>query len=176
VKRVTHAPREMPPKGAQAACQRAPSLRLALLDCLAGLESSSTQLHQLPLRGVVGRLQHLGLVRRVPQRGSQAWVPRAKKIKKGTNPRGEGQQNKGTKRQLTFNLLPLHLESLGGGASTRSYPCPRLTAGSLGAGRPARDEEASAPCLEPSATMWPSHLLTSAPAWGSGAGVGRLAH
>jgi hypothetical protein len=28
------------------------------------------------------------------------------------NPRGEGQQNKGTKRQLTFNLLPLHLESL----------------------------------------------------------------
>jgi hypothetical protein len=48
----------------------------------------------------------------VPQRGSQAWIPRAKKIKKGTNPRGEGQQNEGTKRQLTFNLLPLHLESL----------------------------------------------------------------
>jgi hypothetical protein len=24
--------------------------------------------------------------------------------------------------------------------------------------------------------MWPSHRLTSAPAWGSGAGVGRLAH
>jgi hypothetical protein len=36
----------------------------------------------------------------------------SKKIKKGTNPRGEGQQNKGTKRQLTFNLLPLHLETL----------------------------------------------------------------
>jgi hypothetical protein len=26
------------------------------------------------------------------------------------------------------------------------------------------DEEASTPCLEPPATMWPSHRLTSAPA------------
>jgi hypothetical protein len=38
------------------------------------------------------------------------------------------------------------------------------------------DEEASTPRLEPPATMWPSHRLTSGPAWGSGAGVGRLAH
>jgi hypothetical protein len=48
----------------------------------------------------------------MPQRGSQAWIPRAKEIKKRTNPRREDQQNKGTKRQLTFNLLALHLESL----------------------------------------------------------------
>jgi hypothetical protein len=32
------------------------------------------------------------------------------------------------------------------------------------------------PCLGPPATMWSSHLLTSVPAWGSGASVGRLAH
>jgi hypothetical protein len=32
------------------------------------------------------------------------------------------------------------------------------------------------PRLEPPATMWTSHCLISAPAWGSGAGVGRLAH
>jgi hypothetical protein len=30
----------------------------------------------------------------------------------GPNPRREDQQNKRIKRQLTFNLLPLHLESL----------------------------------------------------------------
>jgi hypothetical protein len=38
------------------------------------------------------------------------------------------------------------------------------------------DEEASTPCLELPATMWSSHRLTSAPAWDSGAGVGRLPH
>jgi hypothetical protein len=43
-------------------------------------------------------------------------------------------------------------------------------------GGAARDEEASALCLRPPATMWSSHLLTRTPAWGSGAGVGRLAH
>jgi hypothetical protein len=41
-----------------------------------------------------------------------SWIPRAKEIKKRTNPQREDQQNKATKRQLTFNLLPLHLESL----------------------------------------------------------------
>jgi hypothetical protein len=76
----------MPTKGTQAACQRAPSLRLALLDRLAGLEGRSAQLYQLSLGGVVGRLQRLGPIGRVPQRGVQAWIPRAKKIKKGTNP------------------------------------------------------------------------------------------
>jgi hypothetical protein len=70
------------------------------------------QLYQLLLGGVVGRLQCLDPIGRAPQRGAQAWIPPAKKIKKGTNPRREYQQNKATKRQLTFNLLPLHLESL----------------------------------------------------------------
>jgi hypothetical protein len=64
-------------------------------------------------------------------------------------------------------LLLLGVGEVGAGASTHSSP---------EAGGPTRDEEASAPCLGPLATMWPSHLLTSAPAWGSGAGVGRLAH
>jgi hypothetical protein len=102
----------MPTKGVQTACQQGSSARLALLDCLAGLEGGSAQLYQLPLGGVVGRLQRLGPIGRTPQRGSLAWIPQAKKIKKGTNPRREDQQNKGTKQQLTFNLLPLHLESL----------------------------------------------------------------
>jgi hypothetical protein len=87
-------------------------MRLALLNCLAGLEGDSAQLYQLPLGGVVGLLQRLGPIGRTPQRGSQAWIPRANKIKKGTNPRREDHQTKGTKRQLTFNLLPVHLESL----------------------------------------------------------------
>jgi hypothetical protein len=102
----------MPTKGAQTAGQRASSVRLTLLDRLAGLKGDSAQLYQLPLRGVVGRLQRLGPIGCTPQRGAQAWIPRAKKIKKGTNPRREDQQNKMTKRQLTFDLLPLHLESL----------------------------------------------------------------
>jgi hypothetical protein len=102
----------MTTKGTRTACQRASSARLALLDCLAGLEGGSAQLYQLPLGGVVGRLQCLGSISRTPQRGAQDWIPRAKKIKKGTNPRREDQQNKTTKRQLTFNLLPLHLKSL----------------------------------------------------------------
>jgi hypothetical protein len=64
-------------------------------------------------------------------------------------------------------LLLLGVGEVGGGASTRSSPEE---------GGPARDEEASAPCLRPPATMWPSHLLARAPSRGSGAGVGRLAH
>jgi hypothetical protein len=73
-------------------------------------------------------------------------------------------------------LLLLGVDEVGGGASTLSCPYPGLAAGSLEAGGAAWDEEASAPCHELPATMWPSHLLTSAPAWGSGAGAGRLAH
>jgi hypothetical protein len=42
--------------------------------------------------------------------------------------------------------------------------------------RAARDEEASTPRLEPPATMWTSHCVTSAPVWGSGAGMGRFTH
>jgi hypothetical protein len=64
-------------------------------------------------------------------------------------------------------LLLLGVGEVGGGSSTRPLP---------EAGGPAREEEASAPCLWPLVTMWPSHRLTSAPAWGAGAGVGRLAH
>jgi hypothetical protein len=69
---AAHAPRDVPAKGAQAAGQRASSLRLALFDGSAGLEGRGTQLHQLPLGGVVGGLQRLGPVGRVPQRGAQA--------------------------------------------------------------------------------------------------------
>jgi hypothetical protein len=47
-------------------------LRLSLFDGLAGLEGRGTQLHQLPLGGVVGGLQRLGSVGRMPQRDAQA--------------------------------------------------------------------------------------------------------
>jgi hypothetical protein len=47
VKGAEHAPRDMPPEGTQATRQRAPGLRLAFLDCLAGLEGGGPQLSQL---------------------------------------------------------------------------------------------------------------------------------
>jgi hypothetical protein len=72
VKRAAHAPRDMSTKGAQTAGQRASSLRLALFDRLAGIEGRGAQLYQLPLGGVVGSLQRLGPIGRVPQRGAQA--------------------------------------------------------------------------------------------------------
>jgi hypothetical protein len=87
-------------------------VRLALLDRPTGLEGRSAQLYQLLLGTVVGRLQRLGSIGHAPQRGAQAWIPQARKFKKGSNPRREDQQNKATKRRLTFNLLPLPLESL----------------------------------------------------------------
>jgi hypothetical protein len=62
----------MPAEGAQEAGQRAPSLRLALFHGLAGLEGCGTQLYQLLLGGVVGGLQRLGPIGRMPQRGAQA--------------------------------------------------------------------------------------------------------
>jgi hypothetical protein len=62
----------VPAEGAQAAGQRAPSLRLALLHDPAGLEGRGAQLQQLLLGGVVGGLQRLGTLGRVPQRGVQA--------------------------------------------------------------------------------------------------------
>jgi hypothetical protein len=70
VQRPAHAPGDVPAKGAQAAGQQAPSLRLALLHGLAGLEGRGAQLQQLLLGGVVGGLQRLGTVGRVPQRGA----------------------------------------------------------------------------------------------------------
>jgi hypothetical protein len=102
----------VPTKDAQAARQRASGLCLALFDRLAGLEGSGAQLYQLLLRGVIGRAHSLGLSGRVSQRGPQASTPQTRKVKMGSNPRREDQQNKRIKRQLTFNLLPLHLESL----------------------------------------------------------------
>jgi hypothetical protein len=69
VQSPAHAPGDMPAEGAQAASQRASSLCLALFHGLAGLEGRGMQ---LPLRGVVGGLQRLGPVGRVPQRGAQA--------------------------------------------------------------------------------------------------------
>jgi hypothetical protein len=62
----------VPAEGVQAAGQRASSLRLALFDGPTGLEGRGAQLHQLPLGGVVGGLQRLSPVGRVPQRGAQA--------------------------------------------------------------------------------------------------------
>jgi hypothetical protein len=64
----------MPTKGAQTAGQRASGLRLALFDRLACLKGRSAQLHQLLLGGVVGGLQRLSPVGRMPQRGAQAWT------------------------------------------------------------------------------------------------------
>jgi hypothetical protein len=59
-------------KGAEATRHRAPSLRLALLDFLAGLEGGGPQLLQLLLRGVVGHLHSLRLGCQVPQGNPQA--------------------------------------------------------------------------------------------------------
>jgi hypothetical protein len=59
----------VPAEGAQAAGQRASSLRLALFHGLAGLEGRRTQ---LLLGGVVGGLQRLGPIGCVLQRGAQA--------------------------------------------------------------------------------------------------------
>jgi hypothetical protein len=62
----------VPAKGAQADGQRAPSLRLALLHGPASLEGCGVQLQQLLLGGVVGGLQRLSSLGRVPQRGAEA--------------------------------------------------------------------------------------------------------
>jgi hypothetical protein len=65
-------PGNMAATGAQAVGQRTPGLRLAFLHGPAGLEGRGTQLQQLLLGGVVGGLQRLGPLSRVPQRGAQA--------------------------------------------------------------------------------------------------------
>jgi hypothetical protein len=69
---TTHALGDVPPEGAQAARQRAPGLRLVLLDPLAGLEGGGLQRLQLLLRAVVGRLHCLSLGGHVLQGGLQA--------------------------------------------------------------------------------------------------------
>jgi hypothetical protein len=72
VKGATHAPGNMPTEGTQATRRRAPGLRLAFFDLLAGLEGGGPHLFQLLLRGVVGRLHRLGLGSHIPQSGPQA--------------------------------------------------------------------------------------------------------
>jgi hypothetical protein len=72
VQGLAHAPSDVPAWGAQAAGQRAPSLCLALFHGPAGLEGRRAQLQQLPLGRVVGGLQRLDQLGRVPQRGAQA--------------------------------------------------------------------------------------------------------
>jgi hypothetical protein len=67
-----HAPGDVATKGVEAARHRAPGLRLAFLDFLAGLEGGGSQLLQLLLCGVVGCLHSLSLGHRVPQGGLQA--------------------------------------------------------------------------------------------------------
>jgi hypothetical protein len=61
-------------------------------------------------------------------------------------------------------LLLLGVGEEGGWRVDMLLPCPGPAAGPLEPGAVAWDEEASTPCLEPPATMWPSHRLTSAPA------------
>jgi hypothetical protein len=63
VKGAAHALGNVPAKGTEATCHRAPGLHLALLDPLACLECGGPQLFQLLLRGVVGRLDGLRLGR-----------------------------------------------------------------------------------------------------------------
>jgi hypothetical protein len=69
VKGSAHAPRDVPAEGTQATRQRAPGLRFAFLDRLAGLKSGGPQLPQLLFHRVVGRAHGLGLGGRVPQGG-----------------------------------------------------------------------------------------------------------
>jgi hypothetical protein len=73
---------------------------------------------------------------------------------------------------MVTELLPQLLLLLSVSEGGRTVDAPPLEAE-----RPAREEEASAPCPRPPATMWPAHRLTSAPSsWGSGDDVGKLAH
>jgi hypothetical protein len=113
----------VPAKGAQTAGQRASGLRLALFDRLAGLEGRSAQLHQLLLGGVVGGLQHLGLIGHMPQRGARAWMMRAKEIKRGTDPRREDQQNE----KRSDNLPSTCFFSTSRARRSASTACCKLT-------------------------------------------------
>jgi hypothetical protein len=60
-------------------------------------------------------------------------------------------------------LLLLGVGEEGGGHIDVLLLLPRPRRWIAQPGGAAWDEEASAPCLEPPATMWPSHRLTSAP-------------
>jgi hypothetical protein len=61
-------------------------------------------------------------------------------------------------------LLLLGVGEEGGWRVDALLPLPRARCWTARARGAAWDEEASTPCLEPPATLWPSHRLTSAPA------------
>jgi hypothetical protein len=61
-------------------------------------------------------------------------------------------------------LLLLGVGEEGGWHVDALLPLPQVRCWTARIRGAARDEEASTPCLESPATMWPSHHLTSAPA------------
>jgi hypothetical protein len=61
-------------------------------------------------------------------------------------------------------LLLLGVDEEGGWHVDALLPLPRVRCWTARAKGAAWDEEASTPYLEPPATMWSSHCLTSAPA------------
>jgi hypothetical protein len=61
-------------------------------------------------------------------------------------------------------LLLLSVVEEGGWHVDALLPLPRVRCWATRASGAAWDEEASTPCLEPPATMWPSCRMTSAPA------------
>jgi hypothetical protein len=105
LQRPAHPLGDMATKGTQAAGQGAAGLCLALLDGAAGLEGRIAQLPQLLLGGVVGILQRLGPLSRVPQGGAQAW-----------NRQNKGEIRKGNASPLTEK--PIRQESNSGSPST----------------------------------------------------------
>jgi hypothetical protein len=72
---------------------------------------------------------------------------------------------------VVTELSPQLLLLLGVGKGGRTVNAPPP-----GAERPVWEEEASASCPRPPATMWSSRRLTSAPSWDSGDGVGKFTH
>jgi hypothetical protein len=83
VKGAVHAPGDMPTEGAEVTRYRAPSLRLAFVDLLAGLEGSGPQLLQLLLRRVVGRLDRPENHKEKTKIGSGSQTNRINKKKTG---------------------------------------------------------------------------------------------
>jgi hypothetical protein len=77
---------------------------------------------------------------------------------------------------LPQGLLGLGLVEIGWRRPAGSRSCSRRTTAVFGAGRPARDDEASAPCVGHRVTTQPSSHTTSTPAAGSGAGAGQFSH
>jgi hypothetical protein len=68
-----------------------------------------------------------------------------------------------TAQLLPQLLLLLSIDEQRGWHVDALLPLPRVRCWTARAKGAAWDEEASTPCLEPLATMWPSYRLTSAP-------------